>query len=241
MIFGEDFGYLKDKKQSNTLFIVKRSLKISAILTSIAIFAYISITAYNFVNFGPKKKEIPLITSPDHPIKTYPEKQQDKKANLDQEIYDSLVSNQGKNQKPVKIKNAPEIPQIKKAIENQKDKILANKHINLQNDQQQLMSKFNNQALVKNVIKGNQKPVNKVQIAALKSSDDAVNYWQNIKSKYPKLVKNHQYFIERIDLGAKGIFFRLHVGLFDNKLQAQNFCKEYVIISSKTKADCLVL
>jgi len=241
MIFGEDFGYLKDKKQSNTLFIVKKSLKISAILTSIAGFAYISITAYNFVNYGPKKPEIQRIKSPDHPIKTYPESQGNIKKNLDQEIYDSLVSNKGKDEKRVTIKSAPEIPKMKKLIKNQKDQIIANKQLNLQDDQEKLMSQFRNKALVENIIKGNQRPESKVQIAALKSKQDAVNYWQEIKKKYPKLVKNRQYFIEKVDLGTKGTFYRLHIGFFEKKLDATLFCKEYIILTSKTKADCLVI
>jgi hypothetical protein len=75
----------------------------------------------------------------------------------------------------------------------------------------------------------------------MSSAELAEEYWQKIVKNQAKILKNYQHFIEKIDLNNKGILFRLKIGDFTSKNEAENFCQQFILHSKKTTADCIIL
>ena len=75
------------------------------------------------------------------------------------------------------------------------------------------------------------------QLAALRTRDDAEMQWRTFQSKAPGLASSARMDIQRADLGAQGIYFRLRAGFFDTRERASAYC-------DKAKAqgqDCMVV
>jgi cell division septation protein DedD len=76
-----------------------------------------------------------------------------------------------------------------------------------------------------------------VQLAALRSHDEAEQEWRQFGVKAPGLARDAHMDIQRADLGAQGIYFRLRAGYFDTRERAGAYC-------DKAKADghdCMVV
>lgn len=80
----------------------------------------------------------------------------------------------------------------------------------------------------------------RVQLAALTSKKSAKEYWEKISSN-SRLFSGLKSFTEEVDLGKKGIFYRLQVGNFSDQVEADDFCKRYTLQMQKNKADCIVV
>lgn len=76
-----------------------------------------------------------------------------------------------------------------------------------------------------------------VQIMAVRSEAAAQSEWDKLKSGTPALYRDARLDIQRADLGAKGVFYRLRVGAFDTRDTAKAFCSD-VKASGK---DCIVV
>ena len=63
-----------------------------------------------------------------------------------------------------------------------------------------------------------------VQVAAFRSEDAAEAEWRKSAAEYPELYRGAGKRIQRADLGAKGVFYRLRVGAFVEKSEADAFC-----------------
>jgi len=63
-----------------------------------------------------------------------------------------------------------------------------------------------------------------VQIAALRSQEAAEAAWQAASGKHPAVYAGAEKQIQRADLGAKGVFYRLRVGAFAERSDASGFC-----------------
>lgn len=74
-----------------------------------------------------------------------------------------------------------------------------------------------------------------VQLAALRGEADAVRAWDRIAKAQPDLLGSLQPDVQRADLGAKGIFYRLRTNAMDEN-SARMLCAEL----SKRKVGCLV-
>lgn len=75
-----------------------------------------------------------------------------------------------------------------------------------------------------------------VQVASVRSEADANNIWSRIEGKFPNLVRSTYSDVKRVDLGDKGIYYRLRVAGLADKSAANSLC-------SNLKAggqDCLV-
>ncbi len=81
----------------------------------------------------------------------------------------------------------------------------------------------------------------RVQIAALTSKKIADEYSDRLQRLYPGLFSGLKSFIEQVDLGKRGIFYRLQVGNFYDQVRAEEFCNRYVGQTQKSKADCIVV
>lgn len=62
-----------------------------------------------------------------------------------------------------------------------------------------------------------------LQIGAYKSEDDATAAWHAYQAKHP-LVGGYESDIKKVDLGDKGIWYRLRVGSFGDKTAASALC-----------------
>ena len=76
-----------------------------------------------------------------------------------------------------------------------------------------------------------------VQIAALRDENRAEATWATITQRHPDIFSGAQKRIQRADLGARGIFYRLRAGAFETRDQANAFCE--AIKSSGN--DCIVV
>jgi cell division septation protein DedD len=64
-----------------------------------------------------------------------------------------------------------------------------------------------------------------VQIGALRSADLARAEWDRLKGKNRDLLGAVQSSVQRSDLGAKGVVYRLRAGPFDSEAKARSVCK----------------
>lgn len=76
-----------------------------------------------------------------------------------------------------------------------------------------------------------------VQLSALRSRDAAQTAWTRLQSSAPDLFMGANLDIQRADLGAKGVFFRLRVGTFPDREAAKGFCAD---VKAAGK-DCMVV
>ena len=81
----------------------------------------------------------------------------------------------------------------------------------------------------------------RVQIAALTSKTAADDYWKKISNANSKLFSELKPYTETVDLGKRGIFYRLQVGNFSDQVSAEDFCSRYTSQSQRSRADCIVV
>jgi hypothetical protein len=76
----------------------------------------------------------------------------------------------------------------------------------------------------------------RVQIASVKSEQEAKKEWNRLKNKYPVLLRRLDLTVARVDLGVKGVFYRLLIGPLPDKSAANEFCQS----AKERKIACLV-
>lgn len=76
-----------------------------------------------------------------------------------------------------------------------------------------------------------------VQLSALRSREAAESAWSGFQRTAPDLFTGAKLDIQRADLGAKGVFYRLRIGVFPDRAAATGFCAD-VKASGK---DCMVV
>lgn len=76
-----------------------------------------------------------------------------------------------------------------------------------------------------------------VQIAALRTEEQAETAWKRVVSSAPELYHGANKVIQRADLGQDGVFYRLRVGSFADRSEASAFCDAI----KKTGANCIVV
>ncbi len=64
----------------------------------------------------------------------------------------------------------------------------------------------------------------RVQVAAFRSEEAAETAWKKSRQGNPALYADADRHIQRADLGAKGVFYRLRVGSFDDRDKASAYC-----------------
>jgi hypothetical protein len=63
-----------------------------------------------------------------------------------------------------------------------------------------------------------------VQVASQKTEEDAQASFRALQAKYPTVLGGRQPLIRRIDLGERGVFYRVQVGPFASADQANDLC-----------------
>lgn len=77
----------------------------------------------------------------------------------------------------------------------------------------------------------------RIQLASFKTESDATSTWKMLKKKHQPLVGKLHSFIERKDLGSKGVFYRLQAGPFRKESEARLLCKKLI----EAKQGCIVV
>ena len=76
-----------------------------------------------------------------------------------------------------------------------------------------------------------------VQLMALRSEAAAQTAWREFNRSYPRLASGAFVDIQRADLGARGVFYRLRLGAFGSRDEARNYCDEL----KSNGRDCMVV
>jgi len=76
-----------------------------------------------------------------------------------------------------------------------------------------------------------------IQIAAFRSQDEALSRYAALKRRHSSLLRPYTSFIQRADLGDRGIYYRLRLGPIGGKDKASNLCRSLLSAGEK---DCLV-
>jgi cell division septation protein DedD len=63
-----------------------------------------------------------------------------------------------------------------------------------------------------------------VQLAALQSEDAIEPAWRRLASRAPDLFSTAHLDVERADLGARGVYYRVRAGYFSDRDSASQFC-----------------
>lgn len=104
------------------------------------------------------------------------------------------------------------------------------------------LEKLGNNALIRNLRRSkDEKHGIRVQIMAIKSREGLVEYWNELKNKYPNLFNDKTYYIEKVDSERVGTIYRLQIGIFSKEAVAAEFCKEYIRLTNKNKTDCIII
>ncbi len=264
----EDFGYKKTNDSEKNPLLMKKIFLISATLLSLSAFIYITINAYYFINKNDSKKEIETIKGPESPIKVYEGGEYDEKENkiVDRSIYDDIFGNRkdilkeeikiNKNQEPAypteSSKNSNNQKIIKENLDDSENLIKKIDDLSNQEIEKPTIVKENitQTQPIKNIAtaepvkippKTRKRSTIRVQISAMSSKENCEEYWKKISNLYPQVFNGTKYFIEEVDLGRRGIFFRLQIGEFFNQIDAEEFCSRFVSKAQKTRSDCIVV
>lgn len=65
----------------------------------------------------------------------------------------------------------------------------------------------------------------RIQLGAFRDEETAVREWGKISRSADAVVSGYEHFVQRADLGERGIFYRLRAGAFDGVGQARAACK----------------
>ncbi|MEM9055231.1 MAG: SPOR domain-containing protein, partial [Pseudomonadota bacterium] len=76
-----------------------------------------------------------------------------------------------------------------------------------------------------------------IQLAALRSETAAQDAWRRVQQRHARLFDGAVLDIQRADLEARGVFFRLRVGAFETRETANAFCADYKAVGG----DCIVV
>lgn len=76
-----------------------------------------------------------------------------------------------------------------------------------------------------------------VQIAAFRDEATAERAWRSAVSRKPALYGGASKYVQRADLGARGVFYRLRVGAFSDRQAAGDFCEALKAAGE----DCIVV
>lgn len=266
----EDFGYKKTGGNIKLSKVVKKSLMLAATIFSLCLFLYITITAYHYV-YSVDEKNIKIIKSPSNSLKVFAKHKEindsfDQAIYRDilenKNVDDLEKSKIVKSPEPIKPKPQEDIIEIN-SQEDVKEIIEVSKLIkdeSLPKDDDKKIIVFNekksdsiNKVLddggtgrkrseeKSTLASKKNKRVIRVQVAALTSMKSAEMSWDKLKRLYPNLFYDRNYIIQKVDLGSRGIFYRLQIGDFYNQIKAEEFCKEYITKANKSNADCIMV
>jgi hypothetical protein len=66
----------------------------------------------------------------------------------------------------------------------------------------------------------------KVQIGSYRVAGDAESSWRDVKNKFPDILSDLNDYIEKADLGDKGVYYRLQLTGFKSEAEARKVCQK---------------
>ncbi|MDJ0942039.1 MAG: SPOR domain-containing protein [Kiloniellales bacterium] len=78
-----------------------------------------------------------------------------------------------------------------------------------------------------------------IWLASMKSSDDAEAHWKQVRRQHGDILDDLSPLFTKVDLGSRGIYYRVMVGPIENRADAQSLCQQ--MRSSDPAAFCKVL
>ena len=63
-----------------------------------------------------------------------------------------------------------------------------------------------------------------VQVGSKKNQTDALASFADMQQKYPSLLASYRPMVQKADLGAKGVWYRLRIGPIPDKTAASKLC-----------------
>lgn len=257
----EDFGYQKEEKKIQSNSLVKKIFLLSASLFSLACFIYVSMNAYNFV-YNDKNGNIEVIKSPQEPIKVV-EAAPEAGMQVNHSIYEDIFGNSKQHRENAARHKILENPQPA-LPPSQPKKDIVDKNDNPEGTKNSAAISANNEGLSQKNIDPNKgiatqkssetsakdekksevkkaKRVIRIQLAAMSSEKSAYEHWDKLNRLYSGLFSGLKPVVEKVDLGKKGVFYRLQIGDFYNQVEAEKFCSKYTAQSQKTRSDCIIV
>jgi cell division septation protein DedD len=76
-----------------------------------------------------------------------------------------------------------------------------------------------------------------VQVGSKKNQTEALASFADMQQKYPTLLASYRPMVQKADLGAKGVWYRLRIGPIADKTAATKLCGQ---LKSQGLPDCLV-
>ena len=76
-----------------------------------------------------------------------------------------------------------------------------------------------------------------VQLAALRAKDGARPAWKRMQDAHAALLGDRELNIQEVDLGDRGIFYRVQAGFFADRASARDTCNALKVRGQ----DCLVV
>jgi cell division septation protein DedD len=76
-----------------------------------------------------------------------------------------------------------------------------------------------------------------VQVGSKKNQTEALASFADMQQKYPTLLASYRPMVQKADLGAKGVWYRLRIGPIADKAAAAKLCTQ---LKSQGLPDCLV-
>lgn len=77
-----------------------------------------------------------------------------------------------------------------------------------------------------------------VQVGSKQDQTDALATFADMQQKYPKLLSSYRPMVQKANLGAKGVWYRLRIGPLADKSAARKLCRD---LKSQGHPDCLVM
>ena len=77
-----------------------------------------------------------------------------------------------------------------------------------------------------------------VQVGSKVNQTEALAFFANMQQRYPRLVAKYRPMVQKADLGAKGVWYRLRIGPIFDKATAINLCRQ---LKAQGHPDCLVM
>ena len=76
-----------------------------------------------------------------------------------------------------------------------------------------------------------------MQVGSKQNQTEALATFADMQQKYPTLLANYRPMVQKADLGAKGVWYRLRIGPIVDKTAAAKLCSQ---LKSQGHPDCLV-
>ena len=77
-----------------------------------------------------------------------------------------------------------------------------------------------------------------VQVGSKQNQTEALATFADMQQKYPTLLASYRPMVQKADLGAKGVWYRLRIGPIIDKSAATKLCGQ---LKSQGHPDCLVM